>query len=369
MHLVFESTPRTRKDIMPTDQDSQKEELQTDTAATALAALDISGDVSEVKTGEGGEDDDEDLFKPPPPKDECALCFLPLPNVTCNSVFFLCCGKRVCDGCNLKNDATRFWSNCKRAMKDPPEPEIKKTCAFCREPAKVFSGEEHLQCYQKRMDMNDARAFHSIASDYARGDFGLPKDMDKAVELYLRAVELGLANACYNISRKYRAGGFLGFDKAKEKHFLKLAAKRGHVDARCNLGLYEYKQGNVDLGVKHLMISAAAGCDVSLKMIGTSYRSKSATKDQFEEALRAHEKAKKDMSSKERDMAKKYEDGGKKWRVFSKSELAELFGARKRNTKEFDLFSSFYEFVHRKEYTLSVHPLACRMRFRILLRS
>jgi len=39
---------------------------------------------------------DESLFKQPPPKDDCPICFLPMP-FACNevAVFFNCCGNMI----------------------------------------------------------------------------------------------------------------------------------------------------------------------------------------------------------------------------------------------------------------------------------
>ena len=106
---------------------------------------------------------------------------------------------------------------------------------------------------------------------------------------------------------------------------------RGLVNARSRLGLLEFEQGrnverelrnsdqghseqkecselsmkHFELAAKHWMTLAAAGCDGSLKNIGMFYRWNSVTKDQYEKALRAHQKAKEEMSSFERDMAEK----------------------------------------------------------------
>lgn len=43
-----------------------------------------------------------------------------------------------------------------------------------------------------------------------------------------------------------------------------LAAKGGDINARHNLGTLEYKEGNYDLTLKHLHISAAAGHEASV---------------------------------------------------------------------------------------------------------
>ena len=116
------------------------------------------------------------------------------------------------------------------------------------------------------MAANDPEAFTCMAKNYFKGNNGLPRDDKKAAGLFFRAAELGSAEACFAIA--YRKGGYLGHNIAKERHYLKLAAKRGFVNAHYKLGrdLYNNKV-NYELGVKHMMITAAAGDDYSLKCI------------------------------------------------------------------------------------------------------
>ena len=40
---------------------------------------------------------DEALFKEPPPRDDCPICFLPLPLEAGESTFKSCCGKIICN--------------------------------------------------------------------------------------------------------------------------------------------------------------------------------------------------------------------------------------------------------------------------------
>ena len=55
--------------------------------------------------------------------------------------------------------------------------------------------------------------------------------------------------------------------------------------------------------MRHLMISAGAGDDDSLKAIRQCYMDGHATKDDFEKALRAHKEAKDEMKSDQREEA------------------------------------------------------------------
>ena len=77
----------------------------------------------------------------------------------------------------------------------------------------------------------------------------------------------------------------------------------GDVEARHNLGGFEWNAGDQDRAVKHWMIAAGAGCDKSLKQIHSGFLRGYATKDDFEKALRAHKDAKDEMKSYQRESA------------------------------------------------------------------
>ena len=69
--------------------------------------------------------------------------------------------------------------------------------------------------------------------------------------------------------------------------------ERTPICARYTLGKIDFDLGITENAVKHWMISAAAaGHDKSLRSIDAAYRKKCATKDQYEKALRAHQKGK-----------------------------------------------------------------------------
>ena len=92
-------------------------------------------------------------------------------------------------------------------------------------------------------------------------------------------------------------------DAKKARYYYGLAAMGGHVKARHNLGAIEYDAGNVDRAMKHFMIAAGAGYDLSLDEIRKCFLNCHATKDDFEKALRAHKDAKDEMKSDQRDAA------------------------------------------------------------------
>jgi len=69
---------------------------------------------------------DEDLFKQPPQKEDCPICFLHMPSLWTGYKYMACCGKTICSGC-LFVDYKMHW---------------RKKCAFCRSPAPIYLDQE-----------------------------------------------------------------------------------------------------------------------------------------------------------------------------------------------------------------------------------
>ena len=156
---------------------------------------------------------------------------------------------------------------------------------------------------KKRADCNDANAMRNLADLYHGGSMGLPQDFNKAMVLHLRAGELGCATSYGKVAAAYYYGRGVERDEKKAKHYYELAAMRGDAKARHNLGCTEGRAGYMDRAMKHLMISAGAGYDDSLKNIRECFMNGYGTKNDFEKALRSHKEAKDEMKSEQRDAA------------------------------------------------------------------
>ena len=156
---------------------------------------------------------------------------------------------------------------------------------------------------KKRADAGDADAFLLLGNLYDDGDVGFPQDRNKAMQLFLRAGKLGSASAYNKIGIAYINERGVERDMKKAKYYYELAAMGGNVMARGNLGGLEYHAGNMSRAMKHWMISAGAGDDVSLKKIRDCFLEGHATKDDFENALRAHKESADEMKSEQREAA------------------------------------------------------------------
>ena len=236
---------------------------------------------------------DEALFKELS-MDECPICMLPLPlNNLREMKYQPCCGKLLCAGCVY---AAQMADN-------------RKLCPFCRAPEHT-SQSELIERLKKRVEVDDAEAIHQLGRYYYDGVRGFPQDYDKAMELWLRAGELGCATAYQNLADDYYHGRGVERDEKKAKYYYELAAMGGNLKARHRLACMEMHVGNTDQGVKHFMIAAGAGYDDSLDYVRRSFMLRVATKDDFEKALRAHKEANDEMKSDQRDAAVSARDTG-----------------------------------------------------------
>ena len=233
---------------------------------------------------------DEALFKEPPPPEECPICMLPLPvyeNQT-GTTFKSCCGKLICNG-------------CAHAMKETGDKNM-KICPFCKTPP-ARSPEERVERVKKLVERGNANALNQLARYYDNGRLGLPQDRAKANELYLKAGELGHAEAYYNLGCSYQYGDGVEIDMKKAKYYYELAAMNGDVVARYNIGCLEGQAGNYQRAMKHLVISARSGDDKSLDAVKDGYMAGHVTKDQYANTLREYQKSQDETKSDARDKA------------------------------------------------------------------
>ena len=241
---------------------------------------------------------DEVLFIDPPPPEDCPICCLPLPNTGNQATFKACCGKLICDGCN-----------CAVVMKDIERGKKEEDiglCPFCRLPP--VSDKGTVERIKKLMEKGNADAYSQVAGFYANGEMGMPRDMTKANELYLKAGELGDAEAYYNLANSYYNGRGADVDKKKAKHILELAAMGGDVDARYNLGMIEGQAGNEQRAMKHLLIAAKSGHKLSLDKVKDGFAAGLVAKDKYEQALRAYHERQLEAKSEARDKAVEYRE-------------------------------------------------------------
>ena len=214
---------------------------------------------------------------------------LPLPYESRTVTFRSCCGKSICNGCEFAMD----------------ESEAKGLCPFCKSPPSN-ANEEEAKRVMKLMDKGNAEAYNMLAGYYERGLCGLPQDMARANELYLKAGEFGYAQAYFNLGINYDNGRGVTIDKKKAKHYYELAAMNGDIQARNNLGCMEGQDGNNHRAFKHFIISARAGDKMSLDNVKQGYTEGHITKEEYTNTLRSYQMSQDEMKSDARDKALAY---------------------------------------------------------------
>jgi len=241
-------------------------------------------------------DDDDELFQDPPPKEDCQICFLPMPY--CNAprgasifgaspMYQPCCGKVLCTGCMVTS------------VEEMKEGNIKDLCPYCRV-SMYRSKKEYLKRVENRTDLNDAEAFYYLGLAYERGQHGLQKDHRKAFQLLNRAAELGSTNGHNSLALAYIGGEGVEEDEERAKHHMVVAAIGGHERARYNLGIMEGNNGNVEPALKHFIIAARCGFDKALKKVGVGYKAGHVSKDEYANVLRAYQASVDEMKSEQR---------------------------------------------------------------------
>ena len=238
---------------------------------------------------------DEQLFSEPPPREECPICMLPLPlDGADEQSFKSCCGKIICGGCSH----AMIMEEIRKGKKW----EEVGMCAFCRMLI-PSSDEEEAKRLEKNMEKGNADAYHQLAGYYSQGMNGMQQNWAKANELWLKAGELGCADAYFNIGNSYNNGMGVEVDEKKAKHYYELAAMMGDVIARYNLGVLESNAGNYHRAYKHYMVAANSGVRPSLDEIKKGFTKGFVTKDEYASTLRAYHESQTEMKSEARDKA------------------------------------------------------------------
>ena len=154
----------------------------------------------------------------------------------------------------------------------------------------------------KRVELKDPKALFNIGMDYGDGDFGLPVDHAKCIELLRESAELGNPDAHYQLGNQYRNGA-RGLEKNAEEAFkyYKKAAEGGHLYARHNLGGTAYSNGNYVAAMRHWRLSASGGDRDSMKCLIGGFEPGFLHQRDLSEALQAMYLARAEMKSKDRD--------------------------------------------------------------------
>ena len=227
-----------------------------------------------------------------PDCDNCHICTLPMPLQRDQSMFQVCCMKKICDGCNFASVVHG----------------IDDLCFFCKTSRTVNESEQVIAMIQERVEAGDPMATYCLGTIYCTGGIDLPegrlvfeKDLTRGIEVLERAAEGGVTEAHFQLGLR-----LCHEDKAKATKHYESAAMKGHVQARYYLGFAEYQAGNYSLALQHLLISAKLGHEESLNKVRDLCQDGRATRANYGEALKGYMNAVEEMSSSNRDQARAY---------------------------------------------------------------
>ena len=248
-----------------------------------------------------------DLFAPLPPTEDCAICLVPMSRIKSDTMYKACCGKEICWACHKEHDASINKQNEEKSAGK----KLALTCPFCREPVPTFGLGFLRQLQARRLKNDDHVAFSVLGDEYGKVDCEthVPKDDLKALDCWIRAVELGSPEACTKIGMSYDKGNGVAIDKKRGALFERIGALRGCIYARHNIGLSEYHTfGNHENGIRHWKIAAEAGDQDSLNILRKIYNAggktpgkEFITKDYLDKVYRACHEAQMEVKSEERE--------------------------------------------------------------------
>jgi TPR repeat protein len=149
----------------------------------------------------------------------------------------------------------------------------------------------------RRVEANDVGAIYQQAGYYYSGLEGFQQDRAKAMDLYVRAAELGCKKAHYCLGVIYMGEG----DLKKAKFHFEAAAISGHEMARFNLAIHENNSGNIERALKHLTIAASAGHYKAMHQLRTFFKEGVIKRESIDSTLEAYNNSCAEMRSKARD--------------------------------------------------------------------
>ena len=151
-----------------------------------------------------------------------------------------------------------------------------------------------------------------MSYNYYLGGLGLEKDVQRTIELWTEAAELGSNDAHFRLGTAYYEEDGVAKDEERGAFHLQQAAMKGHAASRYFLGTIELDKRNYHLALKHHLISAKLGLQDSLDIIKIMFTHGYATKAQYAEALKGYQDAAEEMKSHQREEAEREMDKRRK---------------------------------------------------------
>lgn len=242
----------------------------------------------------------------PPQMPECQLCCMPLQFEGSLGMYLTCCGNRICTSCVCMEDLN---------MADPDgvhegvlgeRRKMPVRCPFCRALCDVTE-EENGRRVTRRMEANDPEAY-----SYAGNTAAIDGDIVKALEMNLKAVELGGLGA-FAVRVTCHLWWLMTFLEEGSNEYAEIkvmtekcqvvGAGQGYLESHHHLGLAWKFDGNHSLAYKHICFAAEHGHIASSRLLLEGYVGGYITKEKYAATLRAHKAAYDAAMSPERQLA------------------------------------------------------------------
>jgi len=267
-----------------------------------MPTLELEARLDNLLSTAQAETADIDMFAPIPLREECPICLLPLSIKDNENTFMICCGKRICQGCTYKYLITEFKNDSDTKTKR------ERLCAFCRQTAMCT---DRIKKLKKLMKRGNTGAFIKMAKDYKSGE-GVIQSDTKSLEMYIRAAELGCADAYGWIGSYYHDGTAVEQDTSKALDYFVISAKKGCITshkllARMNEGI-ESVYESIEHSIGHFKVLASAGDKDSMDILMDKYKEKALSKEDLTLTLRAFQTSNDAMKSNDRENARLIEE-------------------------------------------------------------
>lgn len=193
-----------------------------------------------------------------------------------------------CEKCEVENeDGAKFCKDCGSALNNEPMPLIEQTSANkYKKPLLIVAGvlilsvvgyfskialKEYNETIgeENRCNDNDAEACNYLALSYKFGFydngmfFSLPKDTAKSVQYFTKACDLNDFNACYYVGVEYDIGKIVRQDQDKAVELYTKAANGGVAGGYSGLAsAYKYGSGGVAQNTAYAKELYGKSCDL-----------------------------------------------------------------------------------------------------------
>ena len=155
---------------------------------------------------------------------------------------------------------------------------------------------------RKRVELKDPRAMLNMAMNYGNGDFGVPVDQARCIELLRESAVLGFLPAQCQLGDLHHYGE-MGLEQNEEeaRKYYEKAAEGGHIESRHNAGCVVYDNGDHVAAMRHWRQSASGGLKTSMGALIECFEDGFLHHADLAESLQTFYRARAEMKSKGRD--------------------------------------------------------------------